>query len=58
MTDLKAEAAKLELIAMPLNTVAPIGENVTVIRVVGGWVYKFTEGISVAAVYVPEPSEE
>ena len=54
----KQEIAKQELIGMPLNGIAPIGENVDVIRVVGGWIYRFREGISIAVVYVPEPKND
>ena len=52
------QASTNELLGMKLNSMAPIGENVMIIRVLGGWIYKFDAGISVAAVYVPEPKEE
>ena len=48
----------LEMTQMPLQSMAQIGEGVTVIRVIGGWIYRFDAGISVCAVFVPEPKEE
>lgn len=39
---------------MPLHTIGDLSEGIKVMRVVGGWIYRFQEGISVAAVFVPE----
>ena len=56
-TSAQEELAKQELLKMPLNSIAPIGEGVSVIRVMGGWIYRFDAGISVSTVYVPEPKK-
>ena len=54
----KEEASVKELMGMPISSMASIGEGITVIRVIGGWIYRFDSGISVAAVFIPEPKEE
>jgi len=47
-----------ELLAMPYNTMGTVGEGVTIIRVPGGWIYKFVEGIGVSSTFVPNLKKE
>lgn len=46
-----------EMIDMPMMTIGSIGEDIRLIRVPGGWIFRLQEGISIAAVFVPEPEE-
>ena len=44
-----------DFLDMPLNTMGDLAEGIKIIRVPGGWVYRFQEGISLAVCFVPEP---